>query len=151
MSCFSTSSSFRPAAGSAILLKPPELAVRAGRLNGACQTKRHVLHVERLRDISRRPRLDGLHDTFHVGMGRQHDDRHVGFVLAELPEDGEAVSVGKLVIGDGRQSPGRRTRAPGHGLGLNRFHPVSFQAFTEGPPHEALVVENQDPAGTHGA
>ncbi len=96
--------------------------------------------IDGFREIVGRPLLDGLHGRFHVAVASDHDDLGVGRFVAGLAQNGQAVQVRHLQIGDNHieivlldpPGPGRATggydafvadtlQALGHRLGVKRL------------------------------
>ena len=60
--------------------------------------REQFVHAERLGDVIVGAQIERLHLAAFVGAARQHDDRNRRAVLAQVPDDLEAVDVGQAEI-----------------------------------------------------
>ena len=103
-------------------------------------------HVHRLGEVVGGALLDGLHGGFYVAVAGNHHHLGVGRLFPGLAQDGQAVQVRHLQIGQDDveiflgQQAGAGRAAGGHGA----FVTDPFQALGHGFGVETIVVDDQD-------
>ena len=95
----------------------------------------HLIEIERLVGVVKRPLLHRLDDRFDAGVGRQHDHHGVGIGFLDLLQHAQPVTVGQGVIEQHEIGAFAMTlHGFTAGCGLERAIALLAQAIGERPP-----------------
>jgi hypothetical protein len=112
--------------------------------------QQHLVEVERLVDVVERTELHRL-DRVLDGRKRGHQDhRQIRRALFDLPQHRQAVAVRQLEVEkDQIDVVPRLVHGFFGGGGLDDVVPLGGQPFAQRPPHQLLVVDDQNSRESH--